>query len=277
MPIIDDLCKDLADEHASLDDIVSDLDEAGWSTPTPATGWDVRDTISHLTFFDEQATLAIDDPPAFEEHKATLIAAATAGEEPDVSIGRLIGSSALLDRWRGSRNALIRRTLLAVEEGTGSGPERSSGAPPRVAWYGPPMSLASFISARIMETWAHGADVRDALGVPLEASVTGRLRHLCHLAYGARAFTFAAHGVQDPGDPVSMVVGAPDGGTWAWGPPASEVSNVITGSALDIALVFTQRRHPSRTAVQATGPTAELWLSIAQAFAGPPTITAEDR
>lgn len=139
------------------------------------------------------------------------------------------------------------------------------------------MSMASFISARIMETWAHGADVRDALGVPLEASVSGRLRHVCHLAYGARAFTFAAHGVTDPGDPVAMVVDAPGGDTWTWGPPAAETDNVITGPALDIALVFTQRRHPSRTAVKATGPTAKRWLSIAQAFAGPPTLTPADR
>ena len=269
MPTIDDLCDDLAAEHHSLDAVVADLDEAGWSARTPATGWDVRDTISHLTYFDEQATLAIDDPPAFEEHKAGLIAAAAAGEEPDVAIGRGVPPSEVLDRWRDSRGALIRRALRAVEE--------SGGSPPRVTWYGPPMSLTSFLSARVMETWAHGADVREALGVPLDTSVTDRLRHVCHLAYGARAFAFAVHGVPDPGDPVAMVVDAPDGGLWTWGPPADETRDVISGSALDIALVFTQRRHPARTGVKATGPTAERWLSIAQAFAGPPTLTAEDR
>jgi hypothetical protein len=74
-----------------------------------------------------------------------------------------------------------------------------------------------------------------------------------------------------------MVVDAPDGGTWTWGPPAADTHNVISGGALDIALVFTQRRHPSRTGVNATGSTAEKWLSIAQAFAGPPTLTSADR
>ncbi|HVA75457.1 MAG TPA: TIGR03084 family metal-binding protein [Acidimicrobiales bacterium] len=269
MPDIEDLCNDLAAEHASLDAIVANLDEAGWSTPTPAAGWDVRDTVSHLIFFDEQATLAIDDPPAFEEHKSGLIASASAGEEPDVAIGRGIEGAAVLERWRNSRSALIRRALRASED--------AGGAPPRIAWYGPPMSLASFISARIMETWAHGADIRDALGEPLESSATVRLKHICHLAYGARTFAFAVHGVEDPGDPVAMVVEAPGGGTWTWGPPADEVANVITGSALDIALVFTQRRHPSRTGVKVTGPTAARWVSIAQAFAGPPTVTPEGR
>lgn len=269
MPSIRDLCDDLAAEHALLDAVVCNLDEPGWSTPTPAAGWDVRDTISHLTFFDEQATLAIDDPPAFEEHKSGLIAAAAAGEEPDVATGREAGAVEVLDRWRSSRSDLIARALRSVDE--------AGGSPPRVAWYGPPMSMASFISARIMETWAHGADARDALGVPLEASVSERLRHVCHLAYGARAFAFAAHGVEDPGDPVAMVVEAPGGGTWTWGPPADEAANRITGTALDVALVFTQRRHPSRTGIKVTGPTAQRWVSIAQAFAGPPTVVDQDR
>lgn len=268
-PPVRDLCDDLAAEHASLDATVSDLDEAAWSRPTPAAGWDVRDTISHLTFFDEQATLAIDDPAAFEEHKSALIAAAAAGEEPDVAIGRKLEGAAVLGHWRSSRVALIERALRSVDE-AGSSAQR-------VAWYGPPMSMASFISARIMETWAHGADVRDALGVPLETSLSERLRHVCHLAYGARAFAFASHGVEDPGDPVAMVVEAPDGGTWAWGPPVDEVPNRITGPALDVALVFTQRRHPTRTGIEVTGPIAQRWVSIAQAFAGPPTVVDRDR
>jgi uncharacterized protein (TIGR03084 family) len=135
------------------------------------------------------------------------------------------------------------------------------------------MSLASFTTARILEAWAHGVDIRDAVGAPLEA--TSRLRHVCHIGYGARAFTFAAHGIEDPGDPVAMVAAAPDGTEWVWGNP--DAANRIEGPALDIALVFAQRRHPSRTAVTATGPVAEQWLAIAQAFAGPPTLVAPDR
>lgn len=269
MPTIDELCADLAAEHASLDDVVAGLEETGWSAATPAEGWDVRDTISHLTFFDEQATLAIDDPPAFEEHKSGLVSAAAAGHEPDVAIGRGKPGETVLDRWRASRAALLASAARVSSE--------AGGSPPRVAWYGPPMSLASFVSARIMETWAHGADVRDALGVPLERSVSDRLRHICHLAYGARAFSFAVHGIQDTGEPVALVVDAPGGATWTWGPPAGDTPNVIAGSALDVALVFTQRRHLSRTGLTVSGPAAEKWMSVAQAFAGPPTITAENR
>jgi len=275
MPATDDLCDDLEAERASLDAVVAPLAAEEWMTPTPAVGFDVRDTVSHLCFFDEQATLAILDPAAFEAHKTSLIATMLEGkgDAPDVAIGRSLSAQAgsermLLQRWLASRRAFdaAARRAAATPEG-----------PPRIAWYGPPMSLASFVSARIMETWAHGVDIRDAVRASLDTANTDRLRHVCHLGYAARGFTFAVHGVSDPGDPVAMVVEAPDGTTWSWGPPVTETDDQITGTALEVALVFTQRRHPSRTKVRATGATAQLWLSIAQAFAGPPTIAVEGR
>lgn len=266
-PSLTDLLDDLRAEHESLDRVVRALTHDQWHQQTPAAGWDVADSISHLCFFDEAATLAMNDPPEFERWRDNLVKEMGADATPDVNLGRDMASEgALMQRWRASRQRFV-ETALRV----GDAP-----APPRIAWFGPPMSLASFVTARIMETWAHGIDVRDALGLAMEYdAVSPRLRHVCHLAFGARAFTFAVHGVEDPGDPVAFEVGAPDGSVWTWGPQDSDQR--ITGTALDIALVFTQRRHPSRTGVKASGPTAEQWLAIAQAFAGPATIAAEDR
>ena len=267
MTTIDELCADLDAEHSALDSVVADLTNDEWLTRTPAAGWDVRDCISHLCYFDETATLAITDPDAFEDHKSVLIAAMAADDEPDVAIGRELNPpDAILDRWR-----VARRGYLDAARAAASGRSK----PPRVPWYGPSMSLASFTTARIMETWAHGQDVRDALG---EAPEIGpRLRHVIHIGVGARAYSFAAHGMTDPGDPVAWTAEAPDGGVWTWGPTESGVGNRITGSAVDLALVLTQRRHPSRTGVVATGPVAQQWLAIAQAFAGAPTVTSPDR
>jgi uncharacterized protein (TIGR03084 family) len=267
MPSVTELLDDLQAEHESLDRVVRDLSSAQWSEPTPAAGWDVRDTVSHLCFFDEAATLAIEDPPRFGEWRNELVSEMGTGATPDVDIGRgLADTPELLERWRSSRQSFV-----DAAERTAALPE-----PPRITWFGPPMSLASFVTARIMETWAHGVDIRDALGLPLVPdATTTRLRHICHIGYGARAFTFAAHGVADTGEPVAFEVAAPDGSTWTWGPSGAEQR--ISGTALEMALVFTQRRHPGRTGVKATGPAAETWLGIAQAFAGPPTITAEDR
>ena len=56
-------------------------------------------------------------------------------------------------------------------------------------WFGPPMSPTSMATARLMETWAHGLDVHEALGVTPEP--TNRIRHIAHLAVRTRDFAFA--------------------------------------------------------------------------------------
>jgi uncharacterized protein (TIGR03084 family) len=127
------------------------------------------------------------------------------------------------------------------------------------------MSLRSFATARIMETWAHGQDVADALG--LEPVVSGRLRHVCHIGVAARPYAFAVHGVTDPGDPIRVEATGPESEEWAWGPDG--VPDVVRGPALDLALVVTQRRHPLETSLEVTGPTASAWIAVAQAYAGP--------
>ena len=268
VPTVAQLCQDLAAEQSSLDSVLSQLRKEDWTRPTPAAGWDVTDSLSHLCFFEEAAALAVSDPAAFAAHRSNLLTQMGDGATPDVDIGRSLGDGpALLQRWRQARIAYIEAVVAADAAALAAGTKL------RVPWYGPDMSAGSFTTARILEAWAHGVDIRDGLGLPLEAS--DRLRHICHIGYGARAFSVMAHGVQDPGDPVRLDALAPDGSEWSWGPEDAE--NRISGTGLDVALVFAQRRHRNRTGVQATGPVAELWLSIAQAFAGPATVTAPDR
>ncbi|HEX7269861.1 MAG TPA: maleylpyruvate isomerase family mycothiol-dependent enzyme, partial [Streptosporangiaceae bacterium] len=142
----------------------------------------------------------------------------------------------------------------------------------RLPWYGPPMSAASSVTARLMETWAHGQDVADALGRRREP--TARLRHVAHLGVATMAFSFQLRGKPVPQAPVRVVLTAPGGrdgpGTalWTWGP--EDAANVVEGDALDFCLLVTQRRHRAGTGLRATGPVADAWLDLAQAFAGPP-------
>jgi uncharacterized protein (TIGR03084 family) len=252
VPALTALRAELAEEHAALDAIVAPLPAAAWRTPTPATGWDVRDTIGHLCFFDETAALALTDPVAFEASRPAMAQAGDA-DRPDVAMARGAEPAELLARWRTSRAAL----LAAVDQ-----------AKPgiRVPWYGPPMSVASFVTARLMETWAHGQDVVDAAGAA--PVVSARLRHVCHIGIAARPYAFAVHGLEDPGVPIRVEVASPDGvGTWTWGP--EDAADRVTGDALDLALVVTQRRHRDDTALVVEGPAAKRWIAIAQAYAGP--------
>jgi len=136
----------------------------------------------------------------------------------------------------------------------------------RVPWFGPPMSVASSVTARLMETWAHGQDIADTIGATREP--TSRLRHVAHIGVAALPYSYAAHGLPLPDEPVRVELAAPSGELWTWGPETAR--DRITGPALDFCLLVTRRRHRADTAVVAAGPVADQWLSIAQSFAGPP-------
>jgi uncharacterized protein (TIGR03084 family) len=117
-----------------------------------------------------------------------------------------------------------------------------------------------------METWAHGQDVADTLAVI--RTPTARLRHVAYLGVRTFGHSFAAHGRPEPATPVRVDLVAPDGGTWSFGP--ADAADRVTGPAVDFCLLVTQRRHRSDLELTATGPIADEWLDVAQAFAGPP-------
>ena len=142
----------------------------------------------------------------------------------------------------------------------------------RIPWFGPPMGILSFVSARLMETWAHAQDVADALGS--EHQPTDRLHHVAHLGVRARPFSYLVHDRSIPPGRIDITLTAPSGGTWSLGGRAGPVTRwsaaTLEGSALDFCLVVTQRRHLTDTSLVVEGGPAIEWMSIAQAFAGPP-------
>ncbi|MDX1510279.1 MAG: TIGR03084 family metal-binding protein [Nitriliruptorales bacterium] len=261
MPDLNALLADLEAEHEALDALVADLDDEQWDLPTPAEGWSIRDQISHLAFFDTQARRSIEDPEAFtRDVEEYLTRALTEGEQPtdDVDMGRAMRPADLLAHWRQERKAL-------VAAGATQDPKR------RCPWFGPEMGIASFLTARLMETWAHGLDVEDTLGVRRE--VTDRLAHICHIGIGARPFAYASRQMEMPDDPIRIEVTLPSGALWTWGP--EDAADRITGTALDLAMIVIQRRNPADTNIQVTGDAATEWIGIAQAFAGLPTTNRE--
>jgi uncharacterized protein (TIGR03084 family) len=252
-PPTDTLLDDLAAETNALDYVLARLRPADWERPTPAAGWAVRDQVSHLAYFDETATLAATDEATFRAAAAELMARGTDFADVVAADHRDLPADELLDWFRTARRTMI-STFRRLDPAA------------RVPWYGPSMSLASSITARLMETWAHGQDVHDALG--LDRKPTARLRHVAHLGVRTLSFSFTVRGMEVPADPVRVELAAPDGGTWTFGP--ADAANRVSGDALDFCLVVTQRRHLTDTTLTVDGPVAATWLSIAQAFAGPP-------
>ncbi len=128
------------------------------------------------------------------------------------------------------------------------------------------MGARSFITARLMETWAHGQDIVDALAVVRPA--TDRLRHVAHIGVAARPFSYVANGRQAPSEPVRVELCGPGGDVWTWGP--DDAADRVSGDALDFCLAVTQRRHLDDVSLAIEGAGAAEWMSIAQSFAGPP-------
>jgi len=252
-PGLDSILADLAAEHADLDAVVAPLNDAQWETPTPAEGWDIRDQIAHLAYFDGEARRAIVDPEGFSAGLAEIASDPDGWLRRSVEERRTRTPRELLTWWREGRTRLI-ETAAPLDPKA------------RIAWYGPPMGALSFVSARLMETWIHGQDVVDALGV--ERGPTARLRHVAHIAVRARSFNYAQHGRELPAGDVRVELRAPDGDLWAWGP--EDAPDRISGDALDFCLLATQRRHLADTDLRVTGPLAAEWMAITQAYAGPP-------
>lgn len=251
---------DLEAESAQLDTLVAGLDDAGWATPTPAPGWTIAHQIAHLAWTDEVAAIAATDPDRF----GALLSEAASGAATYVDDAAEAGAAAPADEilagWRAARDRLA-DALREVPAGV------------KIPWFGPPMSAASMATARLMETWAHGLDVADALGVPVVP--TDRIRSVAHIGVRTRDFAYIVNGRTPPAEPFHYALTAPSGEIWTWGP--DDASNSVRGPALDFCFLVTQRRALADLALELTGPDAVEWSGIAQCFAGPPGPGREPR
>ncbi|MDE3086650.1 MAG: TIGR03084 family protein [Acidobacteriota bacterium] len=255
-PSVPELLADLAEEQADLDALVDGIDEEQWATPTPAEGWTVRDQIGHLAFFDEMGRLAIEAPDGFSARAQAAMEAAAEGRDPmaeHLERGRAMTGAEVRAWWNTARAGFLAAAAGLSDDA-------------RVPWYGPPMSPRSFVSARLMETWAHGQDVADALG--RSRTPTRRLAHVAQLGVRARPFSFAVRGLDAPAEDVRVELEGPSDETWTWGEEGAP--GLVRGMALEFCLVVTQRRHLDDTALVVEGDSAREWMAIAQAFAGPP-------
>jgi uncharacterized protein (TIGR03084 family) len=247
------LVADLAAEHQALAEILRHLPEGSWGSSTPAPRWTVRDQVAHLAHFDAVARISLEAPEAFEAIRDGIddlqVYVDGVGErEVDRSGTQML-------EWWAEENARLRQSAIRADKRA------------RHPWFGPPMSLASMLTARVMETWAHGQDIIDAFGLARPA--TSRLHHVARIGVLTLPHSFRTHGLDVPPAGIGVVLDDPKGGEpWRWGDPRS--SNRVSGPAEDFCLVVTRRRHVDDTDLQLCGPFAAQWMTIAQAFAGPP-------
>lgn len=241
----------LRSESDLLTNHLRDLTFEQWGRATPAAGWTIQDQVSHLAFFDDATKLALTEPDDFAPMAAKLIDGGMDFPDRIAEQHRILAPEALT-HWF----VVARRELLAVF--ADENPKR------RVPWFGPDMSVASSATARLMETWAHGHDVYEALGVEHPASPG--LRSIAHLGVSTFAFSHRLNGLAVPSEPVWVQLHSPEGETWNWGP--QDAANRIIGPAQDFVLTVTQRKHWTETQLTVEGMVATGWMEVAQAFAG---------
>lgn len=240
-------------EGDDLDALVRDLPDSEWTRPTPAAGWTIAHQIGHLAWTDEVSVAAVTDPTEFSHVLAQAAADplhftdTTANERAELPVAQL------LSQWRAGR-ARLADVLRELPADTS------------IPWFGPPMKPRSMATARLMETWAHGQDVADALGV--RRVPTDRLKDIAHLGVRTRSFAYAINDLAVPAQEPRVELTSPSGDVWAWGP--EDAKDRVSGSAHDFCLAVTQRRELDELTLVATPGAATEWLTIAQAFAGAP-------
>lgn len=246
---LDDLVAELAAEQAVVADAVRDLPADDWFRPTPARFWDVRDTIAHLADTDE---MAVDTVVGGPHSLGNCIAEAASGEDVTfrgVMRGRRLPGDEVLAWWE--RASRAEREVLAAAD-----PDV------RVPW-GLGMRPASFVKARLMETWAHGLDVLTAVGV--ESRDTPRLRHVAWLATRALPYAFTVAGREPPRSPLRVDLVGPDGERWSFGP--DDAPDRITGPVGEYCRLFVQRiSRADAPNLVATGDGATAALGVARAY-----------
>jgi len=247
--------RDFCDESEALYRLLEPLPESDFRRETQFKGWTVHDVISHLHAWNWAADLSLCDPDGFAELRESLLAELAKGR-PLVEIEK----EWLDDRHGRDRVEQWRAFYLAMAE-------RFAAADPkkRVAWAGPDMSVRSSITARLMETWGHGQELYDLLG--MERIDTDRIRNIAVLGVNTFGWTFANRGLDIPGPVPHVRLTAPSGAVWTWNEPS--LSELVEGSATEFCQVVTQVRSLADTSLRVVGPVATSWMAIAQCFAGP--------
>lgn len=260
-----EILSDLVAEQQQLDQFLQTLRTRQWTIATPATGWDIQDIVSHLAYTEALAAEVLEEGQArLDAEEITDIDTWT---QRGVAQGRGRRHQEIIEWWRFGRADVV-EALSRMQ------------ATDRVPWIHGDMSARTFATTRLMETWAHGLDVKAAiLGrmIPLEEppnleedeepdplADTSRLRHIALLGQRTLPFAFQQAGEQFPEQGIRVEVMGPLYAAWRFGP--EDTDQVIKGMAGDWCRVVVQRQDASETGLKAVGEHAEKALRLARAY-----------
>ncbi|MBI1361770.1 MAG: TIGR03084 family protein [Alphaproteobacteria bacterium] len=248
------LARDFRDESEALHDLVAPLDDKALDQPTAFKNWTIATVIRHLHIWNLAAKMSLKADGSFERYYAVLAERQKQGARlPDFEIEWLNGltGTKLVSAWK---------------DGFEVTAEHFASADPaaRVKWAGPDMSVRSSLTARLMETWAHGQEIYDVLGNVRQNK--DRIRNIVVLGNNTYSWTFKVRGEEAPAPRPYLKLTAPSGAIWTYNDPSAE--EVIEGLGEEFCQVVTQTRNIVDTGLKVTGTNARMWMSKAQCFAG---------
>ncbi len=248
--------RDFREECAVLEQLIDECPVEVFNLKTQFKGWAIGDVIGHLHMFNVAARITLEDDnafaPFFKPVAKYLAQGKTMLEAQYIWLDGLSGP-ALFDVWR-----LECEVTAALYDN--ADPKH------RVKWAGPDMSARSSITARRMETWAHGQEIFDRLGKI--RTETDRIKNIAYLGVNTYGWTFVNRKIEVPEPAPYVKLSAPSGAVWEFNAPQTE--NCVHGSAVEFCQVVAQTRNVADTNLKTMGDTAIRWMALAQCFAGQP-------
>lgn len=249
MPGMESVVAELTDEDHALLAVLEDLSDDRWDAPSLAEGWSIRDQVSHLADTNE---ICIDTVTGGARALGVVtqgFESAEAFTESGCERGRALEPAEVLAWFRSTAKA--QQDVLAACD-----------VKQRVPW-GLGMSAPMMATARLMEHWAHGYDIRGGLGLGPLASP--RLRSIAFLVVRAVPYALMMGGVTSPPAGTLRAELTYEGETWSLGP--EDADNLIAGDALEFCILGIRRiKRAEATTLKAHGPLAEVALDNLRAF-----------
>ena len=241
-----DLLSDLVAEQQFLDQFLQKIGAKDWEKPTPAKGWSIRDTISHLADSAELAADALNGGSRIEAYRVAPDLDALRQEA--VKKGRKMRYQDVIEWWRGGRAKVVE-------------PLSQMDGEKRIEWIAGSMSARTFATMGMMENWAHGLDIYAAM--KFQPEDTPRIRHICFLGWKTLPYAFKSADMDY--SPVRVEVMGPGYAKWVYGP--ADTDQVIKGPAGEWARLAVHRiKRKDAKNLKATGEVAETALEVVRAY-----------
>ncbi len=252
-----EILSDLVAEQQALDQFLQRINERQWKLPTSAPGWSIKDVVSHLAYAERfGAQVLSEGPSVIKKAKVTDIDSWTT---LGIVEGREMRYQQVIEWWRNSRADVV--DALSRMEGT-----------ERVAWIGGDMSARAFATLRLMETWAHGLDIKDAMEDLLTYDEeeedptldTSRIRHVAWLAHRMLPYAFAEAGEDFPETGIRVELMGPRYARWVYGP--EDAPDIIKGIASEWCRIAVQRMDHNATGLKTEGDKAETAITVVRTY-----------